>query len=110
MDNIKTKLQTQSIKSSCEKFENLNLNLDKNCDNNNKNKVNKNESEIKYKNIASTIGKIYKENGIIKGFFKGLTPRVLSNSPACAISWGTYEIIKHSLITSFKPNINNNNK
>jgi hypothetical protein len=107
MDNIKTKLQTQAIKSSCEKFENINLNLDNKCDNNaNKNKGVLNESEIKYKNITSTIRKIYTENGITKGFFKGLTPRVLSNSPACAISWGTYEIIKHFLITSFKPNVN----
>lgn len=28
MDNIKTKLQTQTIKSSCEKIENLNNELD----------------------------------------------------------------------------------
>ena len=55
------------------------------------------------------MAKIYKENGIIKGFFKGLTPRVLSNSPACAISWGTYEVIKFSLIKNIMPN-NNNNK
>lgn len=54
--------------------------------------------------------KIYNENGIIRGFFKGLTPRVLSNSPACAISWGTYEVIKYSLINSLMPNKNNNNQ
>ncbi len=63
-------------------------------------------AEVKYKSIVSTMKAIYRENGFFKGFFRGLTPRVLSNSPSCAISWGTYEIVKHFLSNKFK----NNNK
>ena len=118
MDNIKTRLQTQSIKSSCEKIECITQELDKQL---NKSKLNEfnnlNENakktlgasapkdtlvaEIKYKNIFSTMRAIHQENGFLKGFFKGLTPRILSNSPSCAISWGTYEIVKHFLSNKF---------
>ncbi len=111
MDNIKTKLQTQSIKSSCEKIECMNQEIDKQLlsskmnnefnslgENLKKDPISTKDSmvaEIKYKNIFSTMQAIYKENGFFKGFFRGLTPRILSNSPSCAISWGTYEIVKH---------------
>lgn len=39
----------------------------------------------------------------MKGFFKGLTPRIMSNSPACAISWGTYEVCKFFMIKNLMP-------
>lgn len=126
MDNIKTKLQTQSIKSSCEKIECINQELSRqlnvvkaefhNIDNLNSNKPkgnidnslssNKNANitkecletpEIKYKDILSTVKAIHQEHGFIKGFFRGLTPRIIANSPSCAISWGTYEIVKFFL-------------
>jgi len=122
MDNIKTRLQTQSIKSSCEKIECINQELDKQINssrlnefnticNDSKKKINLSSqkdtlvAEIKYKNILSTMRAIHQENGFFKGFFKGLTPRILSNSPSCAISWCTYEIVKHFLTNKF---INNN--
>ena len=110
MDNIKTKLQTQAIRPSCEKLEKFEKFENCDAEKSIKNKNIFNETEIKYKNIASTVKKIYMESGILKGFFKGLTPRVLSNSPACAISWGTYEIVKYSLIKNIVPNNNNKNK
>jgi hypothetical protein len=121
MDNIKTRLQTQSIKSSCEKIECINQELDKQLNSmkiNEFNSLNENSkknlnaaankdslvAEIKYKNIFSTTKAIYQENGFVKGFFRGLTPRVLSNSPSCAISWGTYEFVKHFLTQKFSNN------
>ena len=111
MDNIKTKLQTQNTNSTCEKIETIIKEFDS-CkrDSNNKQKfsiqtsfstVNKTdcqtEPQIKYKNIFSTTKIIYLEDGFIKGFFKGVSPRIISNAPSCAISWGTYEIVKHLL-------------
>lgn len=116
LDIIKTKLQTQASSSPCEKLEskieskaqklvkdkekasNLNkINAQIPYSTNSKPDCSTTEPKIKYKDISSTIKYIYRENGFIKGFFKGLTPRVMSNSPACAISWGTYEVIKHIL-------------
>lgn len=125
MDNVKTRLQTQSIKSSCEKIECITQELDKQMSSSKINEFNNlNESikknlgaakqkntlvaEVKYKNIFSTMKAIYQENGFVKGFFRGLTPRILSNSPSCAISWGTYEIVKHFL--NIKINKASNNK
>jgi len=112
MDNIKTKLQTQNLTSSCEKFESLNKEAS-NLASSNKNFTDKTaftakpafsstmrpdcitDSHVKYKNIVSTFKYIYIEDGFFRGFFKGFTPRIINNSPSCAISWGTYEIIKH---------------
>ena len=107
MDNIKTKLQTQTMSSICEKIDLLDdkkLYFDKNS------KLAHNifttsdkidcsgETNIKYKNVFSTVRLIYQEDGFIKGFFKGLTPQLIRNSPSCAISWLTYEVVKHFLI------------
>jgi solute carrier family 25 iron transporter 28/37 len=35
------------------------------------------------------------------GFFRGLTPRVLSHTPAVAISWTTYETLKQYLLRQY---------
>ena len=109
MDVVKTKLQTQNEKSNCEKIspKRLNNKIKDSSNNNPKLSFNysknanidcnsNNEPKIKYKNILSTIKIIYYENGF-KGFFKGIMPRVFSSAPSCAISWGTYEAVKHLL-------------
>ena len=119
MDNIKTKLQTQNLTSSCEKFDTINKEASNLGSGNKSFTENKNsytspktafsssfrpecvpDQDVKYKNIFSTFKYIYKEDGFFRGFFKGLTPRVINNSPSCAISWGTYEIIKHFLASN----------
>ena len=41
--------------------------------------------------------RIYQTEGAV-GFFRGLTPRVLSHTPAVAISWTTYETAKKYLL------------
>ena len=111
MDNIKTKLQTQNTANTCERIDSLfkdaNLNnpinkdVKTNFSINSFSTVNKldcnTDNTIKYKNILSTVKYIWKEEGLIKGFFKGVSPRVINNSPSCAISWGTYELVKHFL-------------
>jgi len=115
MDNIKTKLQTQDTKSTCEKIDSIlkEFEKEKETTTTSKTKVSQNafstvhksdcntEPQVKYKNILSTIRMILIEDGFVKGFFKGLTPRIMSNAPSCAISWVTYEMVKHCLS---KPN------
>ena len=44
--------------------------------------------------------RIYKQEGYA-GFFRGLTPRILSHTPAVAISWTTYEAFKRYLQRHF---------
>ena len=113
MDNIKTKIQTQSTISSCEK---LNKECSKKCTSgvninlkeispsqsfystNPKPECNVTEPVIKYKDILSTARIIHNESGFLNGFFRGLVPRMLCNAPSCAISWGAYEFMKHSLL------------
>jgi len=111
MDNIKTKLQTQGTVSSCV-LENINKNkINKSEKLESKNTVsgisnnykveanlNNNEIKIKYRNIQDTFMKILKDEGMgRKGLFRGVVPRMLFNAPSCAISWGSYEIMKHLL-------------
>jgi len=113
LDNVKTKLQTQNQTSTCEKIDALQKELNKTKLKNENNVNLKNmgfnmfstrfrpdcnsEPKVKYTSILSTMKYIYKEDGFFRGFFKGLTPRVITNAPSCAISWGTYEVIKSFL-------------
>ena len=88
LDNIKTRLQTQSTKSSCEvKF----------CESDRKKLKEEDSNLVKYKNIKQTILSIYKSEGIWKGFYRGVWARMLFNSPSCAISWSSYEFMKYFL-------------
>ncbi|AMD19128.1 HBR227Cp [Eremothecium sinecaudum] len=48
-----------------------------------------------FKKAASAIYQTYRW----KGFFRGLKPRVISNMPATAISWTSYEFAKHFLFS-----------
>ena len=52
---------------------------------------------VQYHNIKQTAGEILRTEGVM-GFYRGLLPRVIANVPACAISWGTYELMKSALI------------
>jgi hypothetical protein len=115
MDNIKTKLQTQNTTSTCEKLDTLIKDFERDHKNskmtfnelrnkfqastfstNTKTDCNT-EPEIKYKNIFSTVKMVWREDGLIRGFYRGLTPRIMGNAPSCAITWGTYEMVKHFL-------------
>lgn len=39
---------------------------------------------------------VYKLEGL-RGFFRGLQPRMIYQMPSCAISWSVYEFFKHQL-------------
>ncbi len=97
MDNIKTRIQTQISPTKCEKMEEF---VKENTKSPLKAVVDDCKTgsrPILYKNILGTMRSIYSEEGFIKGFFKGASPRMLSNAPSCAISWLTYELIKHAM-------------
>eukprot|EP01016_Furgasonia_blochmanni_P019624 TRINITY_DN2193_c0_g2_i1.p1 TRINITY_DN2193_c0_g2~~TRINITY_DN2193_c0_g2_i1.p1 ORF type:complete len:394 (+),score=18.81 TRINITY_DN2193_c0_g2_i1:161-1342(+) len=51
---------------------------------------------IKYKGVLHAVETIYKEEGM-KGFTKGVGPRIFSQAPSAAISWATYESVKNFL-------------
>ncbi|KAL2707634.1 Mitochondrial RNA-splicing protein MRS4 [Kluyveromyces marxianus] len=42
-----------------------------------------------------------------RGFWRGLQPRVISNIPATAISWTSYEFAKHLLFDKHEPSLQN---
>ena len=56
--------------------------------------------ELKYTSVRDTVAKVYQQDGI-RGFYRGVMPRMMFVSPGVAISWGTYEFFKSMLI---KPN------
>ncbi len=47
--------------------------------------------------VMGALKMIYKENGLL-GYTKGMKARVLTNAPACAVSWSVYEFFKHILL------------
>jgi hypothetical protein len=52
---------------------------------------------IKYHNFLDTTGTIFKEEGVA-GFFSGLKMRMAIQSVSSAIAWGTYQMIKSTLM------------
>eukprot|EP01015_Nassula_variabilis_P016556 TRINITY_DN2545_c0_g1_i7.p1 TRINITY_DN2545_c0_g1~~TRINITY_DN2545_c0_g1_i7.p1 ORF type:complete len:340 (-),score=15.21 TRINITY_DN2545_c0_g1_i7:76-1095(-) len=111
LDVIKTKLQTQSIQKnlvsmrSKDEVKQIKLEVvDKKSQlissfarNYQSSQDMAQSSGIKYRNILQTIQSIYLEEGL-RGFVKGVTPRMLQQAPSAAISWTVYEMIKNSLI------------
>jgi solute carrier family 25 iron transporter 28/37 len=52
--------------------------------------------DLKYWRIKDTVKKIMIKDGPM-GFMRGVTPRMLTTMPACALSWSTYEFFKSLL-------------
>lgn len=93
LDRIKTYLQTQQLAPSC--------------------LMQQNQLPCPYNGTSSKQGaapivadwrqaalRIYRQEGPW-GFFRGMTPRILSHTPAVAISWTTYETFKKYLNQHF---------
>jgi len=54
----------------------------------------------RYGGLSDAFHSIVKEEGIA-GLFRGMTPRLLTHTPAVAISWTTYEAAKRWLASAF---------
>jgi solute carrier family 25 iron transporter 28/37 len=86
LDRIKTALQTQQLVPACQGSQ-------PNCP-----VFAESAKHATWKDVALHI---YKHEGV-PGFFRGILPRVLSHTPAAAISWTTYETAKHYLLTHYE--------
>lgn len=49
--------------------------------------------QVKYRDFKGTCQMIYAREGLA-GFSRGIVPRLFTNVPSCALSWGTYEFVK----------------
>jgi len=86
LDRIKTFLQTQQLTPACSVGT-----VPESCPF----KSIKNKQPI-VTNWQQAMQRIYVNEGMI-GFFRGISPRILSHTPAVAISWTTYETAKQYL-------------
>jgi solute carrier family 25 iron transporter 28/37 len=86
LDRIKTSLQTQQLVPACQGSQ-------PNCP-----VLLESPKLSSWRHVAAHI---YQHEGAA-GFFRGMVPRVLSHTPAAAISWTTYETAKHYLLTHYE--------
>jgi len=97
LDNIKTRLQTQGCTiGGCHSSSHVAKPSYSNLEYKQKvffSSVSEKQNQVKYKNIRNTVEIIFREEGL-RGFSKGVLPRVLSNAPSSAISWTVYEMMK----------------
>ena len=91
LDRVKTRLQTQRFGNAQPIYEEL----VKACP---KAKASV-QSKLKYTGVMDAFQTIVKEEGFI-GLFRGLAPRMMTHTPAVAISWTTYETAKKWLSTT----------
>lgn len=47
--------------------------------------------------MVKTLSLIYRENGVIKGLYRGMSINYLRAIPMVAVSFSTYELMKQSL-------------
>lgn len=90
LDRIKTYLQTQQLTPACS----VTSVQPDHCPLTNQSK----SSKPIVAGWQQAALRIYQSEGAV-GFFRGLTPRILSHTPAVAISWTTYETAKQYLLS-----------
>ncbi len=88
MDRVKTRLQTQNFANA----KPMHHDVVKACP---KAKASV-QKRLKYKGLLDAFSSIVKEEGYV-GLWRGLVPRVMTHTPAVAISWTTYETAKRWL-------------
>jgi solute carrier family 25 iron transporter 28/37 len=88
LDRIKTALQTQQLVPACHGSQ-------PNCP------VLLDVDTAKLSSWRHVAQHIYTTEGY-RGFFRGMVPRLLSHTPAAAISWTTYETAKHYLLKHYE--------
>ena len=87
LDRIKTALQTQQLAPVCPRGLSQHACAAA-------------AATVKHVNWQQAARTIWVEEGA-RGFFRGLTPRILSHTPAVAISWTTYETTKQYLLQHY---------
>jgi len=80
LDRIKTALQTQQLAPASSCFQG--------------------HCRVQHSSWQDAAKHIWKQEGWV-GFARGLVPRILSHTPAVAISWTTYETTKHYLLQQY---------
>lgn len=97
LDRIKTALQTQQLSPICGRRR-------QNCPLKSKNSITSmgipSSVPPKHLNWQQAAKTIWVEEGVL-GFWRGILPRILSHTPAVAISWTTYETAKHYLLSPY---------
>lgn len=94
LDRIKTALQTQQLTPTCARRPQM---LARDCI---KRRALEDTSLVRHSTWLDAAKNIAVKEGPT-GFFRGMLPRMLSHTPAVAISWTTYETAKHYLIRHF---------
>ena len=111
LDVVKTRLQTQSITSSSISNSSYSSAIQDSCPksvlttipsaamhtSSYRTNINSNNPIQPYKGLVHTVKRIAAEEGI-KGFTRGIVPRLLFHAPAAAISWTSYEFMKSLLM------------
>jgi solute carrier family 25 iron transporter 28/37 len=92
LDRLKTSLQTQELAPAC-------LRQIEDCPKQQwrNNTAAATTAAPRYTSVFQAAQGIYQQEGI-RGFARGWLPRVLSHTPAVAISWTTYEMTKQALL------------
>ncbi|KAG2234845.1 mitochondrial carrier domain-containing protein [Thamnidium elegans] len=62
-------------------------------------------STIKYTNMVQAYKLIYKEEGIVRGLYSGITPAMLGSVPGTALYFGIYEFTKRNLTANSIPDV-----
>lgn len=102
LDVVKTRLQTQSMKeekkgSGCATNSSTLGRPSSVCGlKNNVSEGSEPKLELRYKGLVDAGRQILREEGM-RGFFRGMFPRLLVHTPSVAVSWTTYEAVKHSI-------------
>jgi len=101
LDRIKTYLQTQQLAPSCLlQQQGIHLSSDLCPISSNSNTTTTKVIKPLVADFREAALRIYQNEGPA-GFFRGVTPRILSHTPAVAISWTTYETAKKYLQHAF---------
>lgn len=83
-DRVKTRLQTQNFANAAPVTDAI-----KACPK----AIANIQSELRYNGVLDALSSIVKEEGVY-GLFRGLIPRIMTHTPAVAISWSAYEMAK----------------
>ena len=91
MDRVKTALQTQELAPACLRA------TPESCP---RRQAAAAVAAVRHRTLWEAAASIYRAEGL-PGFARGLVPRILSHTPAVAISWTTYETAKQALLNKY---------